>query len=110
MRSSKILREFKDRISSHAQEGQRDDHADRCSPNRLLEEPAQCDQERHQQFVDNIWTHLKAGFMAWLFGSLAELAIEIPIGLLARLHPETGAASPRPDLRPYPRQGRQAHR
>ncbi|MBO0794610.1 MAG: hypothetical protein J2P36_27160, partial [Ktedonobacteraceae bacterium] len=30
------------------------------------------------QFVDNIWKHLKAGFMAWLFGSLAEAGIEIP--------------------------------
>ena len=30
------------------------------------------------QFVGNIWTHLKAGFMKWLFGSLADAGIEIP--------------------------------
>jgi hypothetical protein len=31
-----------------------------------------------QQFVNNIWTHLKNGFMKWLFGSLADAGIEIP--------------------------------
>lgn len=30
------------------------------------------------QFVGKIWTHLKAGFMKWLFGSLADAGIEIP--------------------------------
>lgn len=33
------------------------------------------------QFVGNIWTHLKAGFMKWLFGSLADAGIEIPSDL-----------------------------
>ena len=33
------------------------------------------------QFKDNIWTHLKAGFMKWLFGSLAEAGIETPTDL-----------------------------
>jgi hypothetical protein len=33
------------------------------------------------QFVDNIWTHLKAGFIAWLFGSLTKLGIELPTDL-----------------------------
>jgi hypothetical protein len=33
------------------------------------------------QFVGNIWTHLKAGFMKWLFGALAETGIEIPTDL-----------------------------
>ena len=33
------------------------------------------------QFVSNIWTHLKKGFMTWLFGSLAEAGIEIPSDL-----------------------------
>jgi len=33
------------------------------------------------QFADNIWTHLKAGFMKWLFGALAETGIEIPTDL-----------------------------
>lgn len=33
------------------------------------------------QFVANIWTHLKAGFMKWLFGALGEAGIEIPSGL-----------------------------
>ena len=31
-----------------------------------------------QQFVSNIWTHLKKGFMKWLFGNLAQAGIEIP--------------------------------
>ncbi|MEP6901467.1 MAG: hypothetical protein ABJA66_06930 [Actinomycetota bacterium] len=33
------------------------------------------------QFINNIWTHLKAGFMKWLFGSLADAGIEIPTDL-----------------------------
>jgi len=33
------------------------------------------------QFIANIWTHLKKGFFAWLFGALAESGIEIPSGL-----------------------------
>ncbi len=33
------------------------------------------------QFVGNIWTHLKAGFMKWLFGALAGAGIEIPSDL-----------------------------
>lgn len=31
-----------------------------------------------KQFVGNIWKHLKAGFLAWLFGALAGAGIEIP--------------------------------
>jgi len=30
------------------------------------------------RFVDHIWDHLKAGFMQWLFGSLAETGVEMP--------------------------------
>src|SRR5262249_13909003 len=30
------------------------------------------------QFIDNIWTHLKAGFLNWLFGSLADTGITMP--------------------------------
>ena len=33
------------------------------------------------KFVSNIWTHLKAGFMTWLFGALAKAGIEIPSNL-----------------------------
>ncbi|HEY8561397.1 MAG TPA: hypothetical protein VIL74_13555 [Pyrinomonadaceae bacterium] len=33
------------------------------------------------QFVDNIWTHLKAGFIKWLMGSLADAGIELPTDL-----------------------------
>lgn len=32
-------------------------------------------------FVANIWTHLKAGFMKWLFGSLAAMGIALPTDL-----------------------------
>lgn len=30
------------------------------------------------QFVDNIWTHLKEGFLKWLLGPLADAGIELP--------------------------------
>lgn len=32
-------------------------------------------------FVANIWTHLKAGFMKWLFGALGEMGITLPTDL-----------------------------
>jgi len=31
-----------------------------------------------QAFVNNIWTHLKAGFMQWLFGAMAGMGITLP--------------------------------
>jgi len=34
-----------------------------------------------QAFVKNIWTHLREGFMSWLFGSLAKMGIAIPADL-----------------------------
>lgn len=33
------------------------------------------------QFVSNIWEHLKKGFMQWLFGALASAGVEIPSDL-----------------------------
>lgn len=32
-------------------------------------------------FAGNIWTHLKKGFVQWLFGALTEAGVEIPDGL-----------------------------
>lgn len=33
------------------------------------------------KFVDNIWTHIKKGFMTWLFGELTKAGVEIPSDL-----------------------------
>jgi hypothetical protein len=33
------------------------------------------------KFVKNIWTHIKKGFMTWLFGELAKTGVEIPADL-----------------------------
>lgn len=33
------------------------------------------------QFVGNIWTHIKQGFMTWLFGELTKAGVEIPSDL-----------------------------
>ena len=35
------------------------------------------------QFVSNIWTHIKKGFMTWLFGELTKGGVQIPDGLPA---------------------------
>lgn len=33
------------------------------------------------QFVNNIWSHIKKGFMTWLFGELTKAGVEIPSDL-----------------------------
>ncbi len=35
------------------------------------------------KFVGNIWTHIKRGFMSWLFGELTKGGVQIPDGLPA---------------------------
>src|SRR5207245_10538813 len=74
----KILREFKDRIMGMLKQGKSALDLIVADPIGFLKNLLNAIKKGISQFVDNIWTHLKAGFMAWLFGSLAEMGIEMP--------------------------------
>src|SRR5260370_22245759 len=74
----KILRDFKERVSSMLKKGRDTIMLIVAHPIDFLKNLINAIKKGIQQFADNIWTHLKAGFMAWLFGSLAEAGIEVP--------------------------------
>jgi hypothetical protein len=61
-------------------------------------------------FVGNIWTHLKAGFMKWLFGSLAGDGHRAAKRPQPAVDPQAGARRARHHLRQDARQGRSAAR
>lgn len=74
----KILREFKERVAAMLKKGQDTIMLIVAHPINFLKNLLNAIKKGIGQFVDNIWAHLKAGFLAWLFGSLAEAGIEIP--------------------------------
>lgn len=74
----KILTEFKERIMGMLKQGKAAIDLIVADPIGFLKNLLNAVKQGLNQFVNNIWTHLKAGFMAWLFGSLAELGIEMP--------------------------------
>ena len=74
----KILTEFKERIMGMLKQGKAAIDLIVADPIGFLKNLLNAVKQGLNQFVNNIWTHLKAGFMAWLFGSLAEMGIEMP--------------------------------
>jgi hypothetical protein len=74
----KILREFKERISSMFKKGKDTIMLIVAHPIRFLGNLIAAIKLGLNQFVNNIWTHLKAGFMKWLLGSLADAGVELP--------------------------------
>ena len=77
----KILREFKDKLMALLKKGADAIKLILADPIGFLGNLIAAIKLGIQQFVNNIWTHLKKGFMTWLFGSLAEAGIEIPSDL-----------------------------
>lgn len=75
---AKILGEFRERISGMLKQGQNTIMLIVAHPIDFLKNLINAIKKGISQFVDNIWTHLKAGFLSWLFGSLAEMGIEMP--------------------------------
>jgi hypothetical protein len=73
-----ILRKFRDRILAMLAKASEAIDLIVSDPIGFLENLLDAIKQGLSQFVDNIWTHLKAGFMAWLFGTLAEAGIKIP--------------------------------
>ena len=77
----KILLEFKDKLMALLRKGADAIKLILADPIGFLSNLISAVKQGIQQFVANIWTHLKKGFMTWLFGSLAEAGIEIPSDL-----------------------------
>jgi hypothetical protein len=77
----KILTEFKNKLMGILRKGADAIKLILADPIGFLKNLLAAIKQGIGQFVDNIWTHLKAGFMKWLFGALAETGIEIPTDL-----------------------------
>ncbi len=77
----KALAEFKEKLLSILRKGKEAIDIILDDPMKFLGNLLAAVKKGFNQFVDNIWTHLKAGFMKWLFGSLAKAGIEIPTDL-----------------------------
>jgi hypothetical protein len=77
----KILMEFKDKLMALLKKGADTIKLILADPIGFLSNLIAAIKQGISQFVGNIWTHLKAGFMKWLFGALTEAGIEIPPGL-----------------------------
>ena len=74
----KILTAFKERIMGMIKQGKAAIDLIVADPIGFLKNLLNAVKQGLFQFVSNIWTHLKAGFMGWLFGSLSEMGIEMP--------------------------------
>ena len=72
------IREFKDRMVAVFKKGLDTIMLIVKHPIRFLGYLLDAVKKGFGQFVDHIWDHLKAGFMQWLFGSLADTGIELP--------------------------------
>jgi len=77
----KALAEFKDRLMGILRKGKETLDLILKDPIQFLSNLIAAIKQGFQQFVGNIWTHLKKGFMKWLFGALAGAGIEIPSDL-----------------------------
>ena len=77
----KILTEFKDKLIGLFKKGWETIKMIIADPIGFLSNLLSAIKKGISQFVDNIWTHLKQGFMKWLFGSLASAGIELPTDL-----------------------------
>lgn len=74
----KVLRDFKNRIMAMLKKAKNAVDLIVSDPIGFLKNVLAAIKKGLGQFIDNIWTHLKAGFMAWLFGSIAETGVEVP--------------------------------
>jgi hypothetical protein len=77
----KALLEFKDKLMAILRKGAETIKLIIADPLGFLSNLIAAVKGGIQAFVGNIWTHLKKGFMTWLFGALAGAGIEIPSDL-----------------------------
>lgn len=74
----KILREFKTKIVALLKKSKNTIDLIVADPIGFLKNLLKALAKGLGQFIDNIWTHLKAGFMGFLFGSLTEAGVTPP--------------------------------
>lgn len=74
----KVLREFKERIMSLLKKGAATIRQIVKDPIGFLKNILNAIKQGLNQFVKNIWTHLKNGFMGWLFGALGDAGLQMP--------------------------------
>jgi hypothetical protein len=77
----KMLMEFKDKLMAILRKGADTIKLILADPIGFLSNLIAAVKGGISAFVGNIWTHLKKGFMTWLFGALAGAGIEIPSDL-----------------------------
>ena len=73
-----ILRNFKRRVMSMLRKAASAIDLIVSDPIGFLKNLLKAIKQGVGQFVGRIWTHLKEGFMAWLFGSLAAMGVKLP--------------------------------
>jgi hypothetical protein len=78
---AKALAEFRDRLMGILRKGAETIELILKDPMLFLSNLLSAIKAGFSQFVGNIWAHLKAGFVKWLFGALAGAGIEIPSDL-----------------------------
>jgi hypothetical protein len=77
----KALMEFKDKLMAILRKGMETIKLIIADPLGFLSNLIAAVKGGIQAFVGNIWTHLKKGFMTWLFGALSGAGVEIPSDL-----------------------------
>jgi hypothetical protein len=73
-----ILRKFKERVMGMLKKAEDTINLIVADPIGFLKNLLAAIKKGIGQFADNIWEHMKAGFLAWLFGSLADAGITLP--------------------------------
>jgi phage-related protein len=73
-----VLRNFKNRLMSMLSKAKDAIGLIVAHPIKFLSNLLDALKQGLRQFVDRIWEHLKEGFIAWLFGSLAETGVTVP--------------------------------
>ncbi|NTU83505.1 MAG: hypothetical protein HGA45_29740 [Chloroflexales bacterium] len=74
----KVLREFKNRVMGMLKKGKETIGLIVADPISFLKNLLNAVKKGFTQFVANIWSHLKAGFMKWMFGTLASAGVQVP--------------------------------
>lgn len=74
----KILREFKERIMSLLKKAAATIRLIIKDPIGFLKNILNAIKQGLRQFVSNIWKHLKAGFLGWMFGALGDAGLQMP--------------------------------